>query len=296
MSAAQPEPKPARRGLWLAVVVVVALLALSTWDTVRNAGENSAAALRRAAFDGDEAMVRRILAAHPEWIDSVGATNSLKPPKPAAYGLWEITLMAALGKPAPSPPPLEAHREERFLKLESLGSTALVHAVMQKHLIVARILLTAGASVRVKDEFGYPLVGYAVWQCDTNFLAALESRGAMRYAVETGYEPYLLHMAIHSKRIEMVQRIMSRGRHSLEVTNSIGGTPLWLAIASHRVDLVQLLATNGASFICVPARGETALEVARHTASAYPSSNATAVVTWLEAFAATNQPPIKPAP
>jgi hypothetical protein len=292
MSAAQPKPKPARRGLWLAVVIVGSLLALSTWEVVRTAGENSAAALRRAAFDGDEAKVRRILAAHPEWIDVGGSTNTQVHPSASVAEIIQI----ALGKPAPPPSSPEGRHEEEFREIEASGATALVHAVMRKQDRVAQLLLKSGASVRVNDQYGDPLVTYVVSRANTNLLASFEAHGAMRHAIETGCEPYLLHDAVHGGRVEMIQHIMRRGAHSLEVTNSVGGTPLWLAIASHRVDLVQLLATNGANLTCVPARGETAIQVARQMASTYPSSNATAVVTWLEAYTATNQPPPKPSP
>lgn len=278
--------------MWLVVVIVGGLLALSTWQTVRTAGENSAGALRRAAFDGDEAKVRRIIAAHPEWIDSTGSTNTQIHPSPSIGEIIKI----ALGKPAPPPSSSAGRHEEEFRAIEASGATALVHAVMQKQDRVAHLLLNSGASVRVNDQYGNPLVAYVVWQCDTNLLASFEAHGAMRHAIERGFESQLLHRAVHGGRVEMIQHMMRRGAHLLEATNSAGGTPLWLAIAYHRVDLVQLLATNGANLTCVPARGETALQVARQMASTYPSSNATAVVTWLEAYTATNQPIAKPVP
>ncbi len=271
--------------------MVVGLLALSTWDILRNSGGNSPIALRRAAFDGDEATVRRLIAAHPEWIDSVGSTNASKP---AAGGLLEVTLIA-LGKPAPSPTSPEGEREEQFLKLEALGSTPLVHAVVGNHIDVARALLEAGAKVRVKDAHRFSVVPDSITRNNPTFLSALRVGGTMLSPKDAGFGPWLLHAAVQEGEAKLVQFFIERGI-PLNGTNSAGGTPLWLAINFHRLDLVQLLVTNGVDFVCVPVRRQSAVEVARAIAADEPSSNATAIVSWLEAFAATNQPPAKPAP
>lgn len=293
MTAAKPEPKPARRGLWL-VVVVIGLLAVTTWDVLRNSNHSSPAALRRAAFDGDEATVRRLVKAHPEWIDSVG---SAKAPTSAAGGLLEVTLIA-LGKPAPSPTSPEGVREELFLELEASGSTPLMHAATRKHLGVARLLVDAGANLRADRWSGWPLVAlarYATELGNTNFLVALKARGAMLHSGETEYEWGLLHAAVQSGRAEVLRFLIAHG-HSVNGRDRSGGTPLHLAVHFSRLDLVQMLATNGADLSLVAFFRGTPLDEARKAAATNPSSNATAVATWLEAFAATNQPPAKPAP
>ncbi len=292
MTPTQPEPKASRRGLWLVVVVVASLLALSTWDILRNSGGNSPIALRRAAFDGDEATVRRLLAAHPEWIDTPGSTNASKR---ATGGLLEVTLIA-LGKPAPSPTSPEGEREEQFWALETSGATPLIHAAARRHLGAARLLVDAGANLQGKVARGWPLSAlthHAAGIGDTNFLTALETRGVRLQSDGAGYETWLMGAAVEGGHPDMLQFLIGRGlsvneRHPTRIT------PLHLAAAKSRLDLVQMLATNGADLTVVSFFDETALDIARKFAPS--SSNATAIVTWLEAFAATNQPPAKPVP
>lgn len=114
MPTTQPDLKPNRRGLWLAVAVVVALLALASWVVLHNFDRSSPAALRRAAFDGDQATVRRLITAHPEWIDSVVPTNGLAQ---MFSGLYDKA-MKAVGKPRPSS---FGNPEREFREQEGLG-------------------------------------------------------------------------------------------------------------------------------------------------------------------------------
>lgn len=278
--------------MWLVVTVVATTLALTTLDVLRNSDGGSPTALRRAAFDGDEEQARRILAAHPEWIDLGGSTNT--PIQPSA-SLWE-TVQIAFGKQAPPPSSPEGRREEEFREIEASGATALVHAVMQKRHGVVLMLLSAGAKVRVNSSYGEPLVVQVIINGNTNILAAFEERGALQFLTGTSLEGYLLHAAVHSKRVEMVGHLLQRVPHVLEVPNSAGGTPLWLAIADNRLDLVQFLTTNGANWAKVAAPNKSAMQFARERTTADPSSNATAVVTWLEGFTATNRSAIKQIP
>jgi hypothetical protein len=125
MTAAQTKPKPARRRLWLAVAVVASLLALTTWDALRNSGGNSPAALRRAAFYGDEATVRRLIAAHPEWVDLPGSTNGQASMFGGLYG----KTMKALGKAPPTSATTRGDPETQFRELEAVGATPVWHAL-----------------------------------------------------------------------------------------------------------------------------------------------------------------------
>ena len=285
MTTAPPESKPTRRGLWLAVAVVVGLLALTTWDTLRNSDRSSPAALRRAAFDGDEATVRRLSTAHPEWIDMPGSTNGQTR---VLDGLYDKT-MSALGKPSASV--THADLEKVFREWEAFGATPLFHAVVRKHVGTARLLVEARANVRAKLTNGQPLVFMVTLTGDTNLLAMLEARGARLDEPEPRSTMMLIHYAIHSGREEMLRFLIGRGL-SVNATNSFGYTPLHLAAMQARLDLVQVLAMNGADLGLIDNRGHTALVYARTSRS----PNATAVVTWLETYAATNQPPTKPAP
>lgn len=286
MTDAQPEPKPARRGLWLAIVVVVGLLALTTWDVLRNSDRSSPAALRRAAFDGDEATVRRLIAAHPEWIDSVGSTNGLAPVLGDLYG----KAMKTFGKS----PPSSSHSdpEKQFQQLEGLGATPLFHAVAGKRVSVAMILLEAQANPRAKLLYGWPVVFAAVAIGDINLMAELERRGAKLDVLETRSGMTLLHYAVYGQRPEMLNFLIERGL-SVNATNRAGMTPLHFAVAIRKLPMVEFLATNGTDLTIASAGGDTAFDLALKNAT---DSTGIPILTWLEAFAATNRPPAKPAP
>ncbi|MEQ2010314.1 MAG: ankyrin repeat domain-containing protein [Limisphaerales bacterium] len=289
MTTAPPESKPTRRGVWLAVAVVVGLLALSTWDALRNSGRSSPAALRRAAFDGDEATVRRIIAAHPEWIDLPGSTNGQTR---VLGGLYEKA-MKGLGK-SPSAPS-SSDPEHYFQQLERLGANALFHAVAKKHIGTAMILVEAGANPRMKLSTGESIVPMAAYVGDTKLMSALERRGANLNELQPGTGMTALHQAAYGQRPEMLLYLLGRGL-SVNSTNRGGVTPLHIVAGHARLDFVQILVTNGADLTLTNRRGDTALDAARLRVLQGADSKAVAVVTWLEDFAATNQPPAKPAP
>ncbi len=296
----EPESPPTpRRRPWPVALALVGFLALTTWDVLRNAKGNSPVALRRAAFDGDDATVRRLIAAHPEWVDSVGSTNR----STSVVGSLYEKAMQAIGK-SPGTSPRE-DLESQFQEAEGLGATPLFLAIVQKHLGIAMILLDAGANPRVKLVPGQSMVPFAVYLADTNLVAALERRGANLKEVEPHSARSLLHLAVeggeHGGEVEMIQFLLARGL-PVNVMKHGGTTPLHIAASRSRLDLVQLLVANGADLTSVNARGETALDVARSSGlrkgkdPSRVNTHALAVVTWLEAFTATNQPPANPPP
>lgn len=272
--------------MWLVVVVVAGLLAFTTWDVVRNSDRSSPAALRRAAFDGDEATVRRLIAAHPEWIDSVGSTNGLTP---MLGGLYDKT-MKTLGRS----PQSSSHGdpEKQFLELEGLGATPLFHAVVRKHVGSAMILLEARADPRAKLLYGWPLIFAAVPTCDTNLMIELEKRGAKLDAVEPRSTWTLLHYAVQLDNPEFLKFLIERGI-PINATNRAGMTPLHYAVGMRRLRTVQFLTTNGTDVRIVSNRGETALDLAMKNIS---EPSGLVIFNWLEAYIATNQSPAKPAP
>lgn len=290
MPTAQPELKPNRRGLWLAVAVVVALLALTTWDVLRNSDRSSPAALRRAAFDGDEATVRRLIAAHPEWIDSVGSTNGQTR---VLGGLFDKA-MKALGKVSPSSS-FGNDPEKQFQELESLGATPLFHATVRTNLNIAKLLAETGATARQDLRNGFPLIFAATLIGDTNYLSMLVARGARLDSRVPVSRFSLIHYGVFSRKVEMLHFLHGRGL-SVNETNWTGLTPLHLAVNIDELSMVQFLATNGADFTLTTTGGRTACDLALTRSTAIRGTSAPAVLSWLEAFAATNQPAAKPAP
>lgn len=290
MTTASSEAKPTRRGLWLAVAVVVGLLALTTWDVLRNSDRSSPAALRRAAFDGDEATVRRLIKAHPEWIDSVGSTNGQTR---MLGGLYDKA-MKGFGKSPVSAP--KDDPDKTFLSWEGIGPTPLFYAVARKHVGTALILLEAGAHTRTKLSTGHSIVPAAINTGDTNLLAALERRGANLGEIDSGSSMTALHHATFGQRPEMLLFLLGRKNLSVNAADRRGLTPLHYVAGRGRLDLVQILVTNGADLTLTNGRGMTALDHAHVRTSQSADSNSVAVVDWLEAYTATNQPPAKPAP
>lgn len=289
MPDAQSTPKSTRRGLWLAVVVVIGLLALTTLDALRNSGGNSPAALRRAAFDGDEVTVRRLISEHPEWIDIPGSTNG----QTRVLGDFYDKAMKSLGKSAP--PSSHGDPEQKFRNWEAFGPTPLFHAVAQKRIGTALILIEAGANTRTKLSTGQPIVTMAAYVGYTNLMSALQRRGANLHELEPGTGMTALHQAAYGERPGMLLYLIGRGL-PVNSTNRGGVTPLHIVAGHARLDFMQLLVTNGADLTLTNRRGDTALDVARLRLLHRADTNALAVVTWLEAYAATNPPSAKSAP
>lgn len=215
MPTNEPELKPKPRGLWIAIAVVVALLALTTWDVVRNADRSSPAALRRAAFDGDEATVRRIITAHPEWIDSVGSHQA-----------GSFTTLVDSGRvflePTGPPPYYPPGSGQLFRLLEAHGSTALHHALANSQSRTAMALIEAGANVSATLTNGFPVIAVAIQCGDTNVIAAMQRRGVRLDAVDTLTMLPPLHLAARSHQIKMVNYLLKHGA-PINGTNQFGG-------------------------------------------------------------------------
>lgn len=278
MPTNEPELKPKPRGLWIAIAVVVALLALTTWDVVRNADRSSPAALRRAAFDGDEATVRRIITAHPEWIDSVGSHQA-----------GSFTTLVDSGRvflePTGPPPYYPPGSGQLFRLLEAHGSTALHHALANSQSRTAMALIEAGANVSATLTNGFPVIAVAIQCGDTNVIAAMQRRGVRLDAVDTLTMLPPLHLAARSHQIKMVNYLLKHGA-PINGTNQFGGTALHEAAEFCGLPVVQLLATNGADLALTNRAGKTALDVV--LMKARPDRASREMATWLSAFAATN--------
>jgi hypothetical protein len=288
MAVTQPELKPKPRGLWLAVAVLVALLALTSWDVLRNADRSSPAALRRAAFDGDEATVRRLIAAHPEWIDSVGSTNGQAP---MVVGLYDKA-MKSFGKSRS--PGSRADRESKFREMEGVGATPLWHALARTNIGTACLLIEVGANVHASLTTKFPIVCSAALVGDTNLLTSLEKRGARLDAPEPLTRMTPLQYAVIGRSLPMLSFLAGRGL-PLNETNRWGYTALHYAANFSHLPMVEFLATSGADWTLRTKVGLTAFDMAwKNATNGSGHAESLAVATWLEAFAATNKPPTKP--
>ena len=274
-----------RRKFWPVVLIVAVLLALTTWDVLH---PSSARTLRRAAFFGDDATVHRLVKAHPDWINSKGSTNG-----GSATASWLYdTATKALGWSRTNATELQ------FQRLEAAGATPLWHAVVRTNTGAATVLLQAGADVRTELARGIPLGFASVLAGDTNLLLLMERHGVSWNAYERGTAGTpAIHWLIVSPNYRnpvMVSFLIRSHAASLEVTNSAGNTPLHMAVSCGDLEMVQLLATNGADYSLTNTSGETPLDRVRIKATSTATTNAATVLAWLETFTATNKPLAKP--
>ncbi|MEQ2008746.1 MAG: ankyrin repeat domain-containing protein, partial [Limisphaerales bacterium] len=245
----ETNPPPPRRKFWPVAVVVVALLALTTWDALRSIGGSHGEALRRAAFNGDEAAVRRIVAAHPECIDSVNRSAAV------LQGLREGAARFGVSRPAPE----QWSKDAGFEFFETISPTALFLAVQRTNLTVAKFLVDSGANVNVFPK-GNPLSFTAMLVTrDTNFLAMLVKHGA-KINVQDPVALYtLFHLAAHyPQKPEMHQFLLESGV-PINARSHDGSTALFLAVSWDRPVLVQFLLENGADWTMADRLGRTPL-------------------------------------
>jgi hypothetical protein len=279
-----PPTRP-RRKFWPVALVIAVLLALTTWDVLH---PSSPRTLRRAAFFGDDATVHRLVKAHPDWIDSKGSTNG---GSTIASWLYD-TASKALGWSRTNATELQ------FERLEAAGATPLWHAVVRTNTGAAAILLEAGADVRTALAGGTQLGFGSVLSGDTNLVLLVERYGVSWNAYERGStrNPVInwLIFSPNYRNPKMVSFLISHDRAAHAVTNSYGNTPLHVAVNCHDLEMVQLLATNGANYSLANAGGETPLDRAQAKAASGTNANAVSVHAWLEGFVATNKPASKP--
>ncbi len=274
-------PPRSRRKLWPVVMVLATLLALTTWDALRKPSGETGKALRRAASDGDEFNVRRIVQAHPELIDTVPAPGEGE----SLFESWCNRAARLLGRKPPYPKidPVE-RRQMREM-------TPLWLAFRSRHSSIVNYLVSAGANVNVVPPEVPPLILLAARFGDTNLMALLISHGASIEQREPGSGATVMHYAALARTPEMLSFLIERGL-AVNALSRVGTTPLHVAIDSHQLPLVQFLATNGADLFCPNSRGSTPLDAARcYATNRFGGSNALVVAAWLESFAATNKPP-----
>lgn len=281
-----PPTRP-RRKLWPVALVITTLLALTTWDVLRNIGGSHGEALRRAAYDGDETTVRRIVAAHPEVIDSVNRSAAV------IQRLREAAVRYGGSDFAPTDwPDLSS-----FESLEVCKPTALFLAVLRTNLGTAKFLTESGADVNVRPKGYYPVAFTAMMATgDTNFLGLLAKRGARLDIQDPEFGMTLFHLAAYQPQNPEMHRFLLDNRVPVNARSHDGKTALDWAVSWDRPVLLQFLLENGADWTLADGQGRTPLSRARKTAGLAFKTNAPAILAMLEGYDATNKPPAKSAP
>lgn len=280
----EANPTPTRRKFWPVVLAIGVLLALTAWDVLSDRYADPGKALRRAAFEGDDAAIRRILSEHPQAIESVkhsSATVKLR------EGLRRLGLLVEGEWP-----------DWRTLEgMEAAQMTPLYIAVHQTNWSTARLLVESGADVNVRPPGHFPVVFMAMFSgCDTNFLALLARRGAKltNSDPELGYS--LFHAAAYRTQTPEMHRYFLHAGVPINTRARDGNTALQLAVSWDQFELVHFLLQHGADWTIADQFGRSPLANARRTSRVLFKTNAPAITALLEAWTATNKPPAKPAP
>ncbi len=280
----EPRPVAARRKLWPVALVIVGLLALATWDALRRV--DGSVALRRAAFDGNEIEVRRLVKEHPEWLNRTGTTNRWA-------GFVAMVTERTGGKIGGE---WVSKEDRQFYEIEALGATPLIYTIAFRRMEVTKALLERGADMRINLRIGPPTCFLIARFGDTNLLARCMERGVRLDERWPGDNLTMLHEAALSKNSTMVGFLLD---HGLEVnaTDAQGITPLRIAVWQRDLTTIRLLLARGADPNIKDNRGISTLRSASETAAKPPGSpEAAAMLALLEAHLATNKPPAKTAP
>lgn len=142
------------------------------------------------------------------------------------------------------------------------GVSAVMIAALKGHVEVFRLLVYAGADVKLHNKAGET----AITLSELNQNRDLFEKVMLEFALEKGNHNaggfYALHRAARRGDLDAVKLLASRG-YDMNVPNGDGYTPLMLAAREGHRSMCELLISFGAKCEIENARGETALLLAR---------------------------------
>lgn len=140
------------------------------------------------------------------------------------------------------------------------GFTALMVAAKEGHVDAFRLLVFAGANVKLTNKSGET----AIKLSQSNKNSELFEQVMLEFALEKGIAGgfYALHCAARRGDLAAVRLLTNRG-HDVNLPDSDGYTPLMLAAREGHGQLCELLIACGAKCDVKTERGETALSLAR---------------------------------
>jgi ankyrin repeat protein/L-ascorbate metabolism protein UlaG (beta-lactamase superfamily) len=216
----------------LKILLFLLLLMLAAWGW--------GAEIHDAAFKGDLAKVKELLARDPSLIDARGQ-NEKSPLHWAAQGNQLAVAKYLLAKGA-AVDGLNIQKE-----------TALVYAAEGGHLELARLLISRGADVNVRTSLQASPIHYALWAERTAMVKLLLKKGA-DYKWDRGTGFSLLHEAANHQSPEIVALLLQKGMAVDRMTDS-GATPLHFAAMHGPAETVSLLIAKGADVNSVSTNG-----------------------------------------
>ncbi|MCB9492799.1 MAG: ankyrin repeat domain-containing protein [Epsilonproteobacteria bacterium] len=143
------------------------------------------------------------------------------------------------------------------------GHAALHIAVMKKEKEITQLLLDAGASVSLIDQFDWTPLLHAIWEKNREIAQELLSRGAdINEPIKDGITP--LHYAV-SWGAESVKFVLNLNPN-INVQDKEGLTPLHRATLGNNLEVIELLLKHGASKTITDSKNRTAADLAvEHT-------------------------------
>ncbi|MBA3455114.1 MAG: ankyrin repeat domain-containing protein [Deltaproteobacteria bacterium] len=161
---------------------------------------------------------------------------------------------------------LGAANEEGMTPLHS----AARWSVCESYPDLVKLLVDAGAPVTRRDRRGRDSLFSFAWGGDADSVALLLKKGAdARAKDQNGLTPlhwFALRAATCSSPADWrrVVSVLVRAGARFDVADSAGRTPLWLAVAGARGDLVALFLSSGAQATDLGPRGATPLHLAAY--------------------------------
>ena len=177
---------------------------------------------------------------------------------------------------------------EQFVMQPQRGSTPLLMAARNGRIENGRLLLDAGADVNEQMPTGESALVLAGFSDQGEFAAYLLERGADPDSADAGYTA--LHTAVSRGDAELVKALCAHGADpNARLTKGsrlqrnlnfyslsgklAGATPFWLAAKYAEVEIMRVLAANGADPLLAPNNGISSLMAAAGAGWTIRSSN-----------------------
>ncbi|KAL5760117.1 hypothetical protein ACOSQ2_018955 [Xanthoceras sorbifolium] len=142
------------------------------------------------------------------------------------------------------------------------GYSAAMIAAAAGHAEVFRLLLRAGANIKLQNKYGETAISLS----ELNQNGEVLEKVMLEYALEEGHNSstgiYALHRAARRGDLDLVCMLINRG-HDVNATDSDGYTSLMLAARGGHGRVCELLISSGARCDIENAKHETALLLAR---------------------------------
>jgi pectate lyase len=123
--------------------------------------------------------------------------------------------------------------------------TALIRAVMGRHIDVVKFLIEVGADVNLSDKTGFMPLTYALLNKDSNMVQMLLDKGA-NVNVKANWSGYTsLHWTVMIGSRELTELILEAGA-DVNAKSNAGETPLDIAACRDSVAIAELLVAKGA--------------------------------------------------